>query len=340
MSDRLKPIELVEGLHRGDEDARDRLRRLCLGPIERLVDRVIAQYRPDVERKVVVDRTLRWIELYLRSRSPGFCVGVDIRAFLAMILASAYKILMPPGLDGPREPVSAMVEPLECPNGYQVRSFCLPCEHVGGDWLGVDHSSGEDLWVIVIDVTAHGHAAYITANGLSHLWQARPVVELRAAGRSPREVLSVMSRELESVLPDEVFVEAALGRFTAAGEASVAGAGSCRVISRRAGQGDVDLRCIGGHLLGSSWGNDHEQENWNLLADDELTIASGGLYEQPDRDGQQSEGRIVERLARCLTPGRAMHGAVLEVLTDVIGDQPRHDDITVLSVLRRGEVRT
>jgi RNA polymerase sigma-70 factor (ECF subfamily) len=77
-----------------------------------------------------------------------------------------------------------------------------------------------------------------------------------------------------------------------------------------------------------------------LLADDELTLASDGLYERPDRAGQQSEGRIVERLARCLTPGRAMHGAVLEVLTDVIGDQPRHDDISVLTVLRRGEIRT
>jgi hypothetical protein len=43
------------------------------------------------------------------------------------------------------------------------------------------------------------------------LWEARPIVELRAAGRSPRELLSVMSQELEPVLPDETFVEAVLG---------------------------------------------------------------------------------------------------------------------------------
>src|SRR4051794_38928074 len=101
MSDSLKPIDLVEGLHRGDEDDRDRLRQLCLGPIGRLVDRVIADHRPDVERRLVVHRTLHWVEMYLRSRSPASFEDLDTRAFLAMILASAYMMLTPPGLDGP-----------------------------------------------------------------------------------------------------------------------------------------------------------------------------------------------------------------------------------------------
>jgi hypothetical protein len=339
LPENLNPIDLVELLHRGDEEARDQLRQLCLGSIERLVDRVIAHHSPSGERKVLVDRAQRWVEMYLRARSPSFFHGLDARAFLALILTSAYKMLTPPELDGPRERVSVMSEPLECPNGYQLWRFCLPREQVGGDWLGVDHSCGKDLWTLVIDVTAHGYASYITAHGISHLWDAQPIVELRASGRSPREVLSEMSKELEPVLPDEVFVEATLGRFTATGEATVAGAGFCRVLFRGAGQGYVYLHHIGGHLLGSFWGNDHEQESWSLLADDELTIASDGLYEQPDTDEHQLENRIVELIARRLAPGRIMHNAVIEVLADVVGNQPCRDDITVLSVLRRGEVR-
>jgi serine phosphatase RsbU (regulator of sigma subunit) len=191
----------------------------------------------------------------------------------------------------------------------------------------------------VIDVTAHGYASYITACGVSSLWEAQQIAELRVSGRSPREVLAGMSQELEPVLPDEVFVEASLGRFTAAGEALVAGVGVCRVIFRRAGQGHVSLQLIGGHLLGSFWGNDHEQASWGLLADDELTIASDGLYEQPDWDGRQLVNRLVEEISRRLAPGRSVHNAVLELLIEVVKDQPGRDDITVVSVLRSGEVR-
>jgi serine phosphatase RsbU (regulator of sigma subunit) len=277
--------------------------------------------------------------MYLRSRSPSCFSGLDTEALLAQLLASAYKMLTPPELDGPWDSGSAILDPLECSNGYKVYRFSLPCEQVGGDWLGVAHANGEDLWTIIIDVTSHGYVSYITATGVSDLWEARKVVELRLLGRSPRDVLAVMSQELETVLPDEVFVEASVGRFTADGEALVAGAGDCRVILRRAGQDHVNLQHIGGHLLGSFWGNEHEQESWNLLAGDELTLASDGLYEQPDQDGHHLVNRIVDQISRRLAPRSLMHNALLEMLADVVGNQPRRDDITVLSVLRRSEAR-
>src|SRR5262245_42586397 len=106
MHNNLNPIDLIRCLHRGDNDVQDQLRQLCLGPTERLVDRVMAHHHPDVERQVVIDRTLHWIEMYLRSRSPDSYEGMDSRDFLALILASAYKMLTPPELDGHREPVT------------------------------------------------------------------------------------------------------------------------------------------------------------------------------------------------------------------------------------------
>jgi hypothetical protein len=339
MSERPSVSELVECLRRGEKNGRDQLRQLCLGSIERLVERVFRDYRPTVDRSDVIDRTLRWVEFYLRSRPPLFFDGMNGRAFLALILSSAYKMLTPPELDGSRRPAPTVSEPLQCPSGYQVWKFCLPCEQVAGDWLGVDYASCSCLWTLVIDVTAHGYASYITAQAVSHLWQTQPIARLRALSKSPGEVLSLMSQELETVLPEDVFVEASLGRFTADGEASLSGAGVCRVILRRAAHEHVHLSRFGGHLLGCFWGNDHDELNWSLLADDELTIASDGLYEQPDLDGQHLEHRIVEYVTQRLAEGRTMHKAVIEVVHEVVGAQPIQDDISVLSVVRGKEVR-
>jgi hypothetical protein len=54
MSGTFNPVAFVESIRRADEEARDSLRALCLGPVERLVDRVVGKHRPQVERKVLV----------------------------------------------------------------------------------------------------------------------------------------------------------------------------------------------------------------------------------------------------------------------------------------------
>src|SRR3954454_10021570 len=105
MFDGLNPIDLVAGLHRGNQSDRDRLRRLCSGPVRLLVDRIMAHHRPEDERRAVVDLTLGWIEMDLRSRSSARFEGMPARVFLAMILAAAYRMLTPPKADGPRMPV-------------------------------------------------------------------------------------------------------------------------------------------------------------------------------------------------------------------------------------------
>jgi hypothetical protein len=120
MPDSLNPIDLVEGLHRLDEDARNQLRQLCLRSIECLVDHIMVHQCAKVERNIVIDRTIRWIEMYLRSRSATSFNGMDNQEFLALILMSAYQMLTPPELDWPQDTVAAMPERLQCPNGYQV----------------------------------------------------------------------------------------------------------------------------------------------------------------------------------------------------------------------------
>jgi RNA polymerase sigma-70 factor (ECF subfamily) len=102
MSDDLNPGELVESLRGGDDSARDRLHRLCSGPICLLVGRIRRHRRPDDVRFVSTDLTLGRVEMDLRSRPPACFEGMSTRVFLALILAAAYRMLSAPEGDGPQ----------------------------------------------------------------------------------------------------------------------------------------------------------------------------------------------------------------------------------------------
>ena len=95
------PNELVEALLRGESAARACLERWCRSPIDRLVGRV-AGPRPGQDCAALVGRTLRWAEMYLRSRGPSAYRGMGRAAFIAAVCAAAYRVLAPPAPgDGP-----------------------------------------------------------------------------------------------------------------------------------------------------------------------------------------------------------------------------------------------
>jgi serine phosphatase RsbU (regulator of sigma subunit) len=208
---------------------------------------------------------------------------------------------------------------------------CNKLERVGGDWLGVDIGGDETLWIIVADVTGHGFAAYLLANGLPYLWRTTHLAERRALGCAPRDLLKTLGKELESALPDDVFVEAAVGRFTPAGEATVAGAGVCRVILRQSGQGMPSLYNLGGPLLGCEWGS-RDQQDWALGMDDEFAMASDGPYEQPDGSDQQLKANLTRRAGHYLSTGLSLHEAIVNCMTDALNRQQQRDDITVVTM--------
>src|SRR5262249_32765766 len=102
---------------------------------------------------------------------------------------------------------------------FIVRTHALPLERVGGDWVGLKLEDDGSLWIIMADVTGHGSAAHIIASGLPFLWETRAIAHCRATGCAPRDVLAALGAALEAVLPDTVFVEASLVRFSPTGRA-------------------------------------------------------------------------------------------------------------------------
>jgi serine phosphatase RsbU (regulator of sigma subunit) len=146
-------------------------------------------------------------------------------------------------------------------------------------------------------------------------------------------VLGTLGVELQSVLPDETFVEAVVGRFCSSGEVFLAAAGSCLPILRRSGICRAEFHALGGCLLGLEIGG-RDQCSWTLDPGDELLLATDGLFDQPCGD-QRLQARLPECVGNRLTDGRGLHGAVIEVLGEVLCSIPQHDDITIVTLRRR-----
>jgi serine phosphatase RsbU (regulator of sigma subunit) len=220
--------------------------------------------------------------------------------------------------------------PLACPL-FSIQTLSRPCETVGGDWFNLNVEGNGTLWVIVADVTGHGYNAYLLADGLPYLWEFHRIAELRANGCSPLELLAGLGAELESILPDGVFVEASIGRFDSDGDATIAGAGNCRLLIRTSGQPTFTLHQLGGPPLGFE-GLSRDQRNWRVAEDDEFMIASDGLYEQPVGENEQLESSLAGRAALHLSTGLSLHDSIVQCLAEVLSQCCQHDDITVVTM--------
>src|SRR5262249_45482075 len=136
------PSELMRALLAGNATARACLELWCRGPIDRLLERVVER-RLSQDREVLVGRTLRWAEMYLRSREPSTFSGMSRGAFIAEVCAAAYRVLSPtaPGSDRGGD-VASQARGARMPDhvsqtescAYRLRSLSRPLEDVGGDW--------------------------------------------------------------------------------------------------------------------------------------------------------------------------------------------------------------
>jgi hypothetical protein len=329
---------MVGLLRQGEPAGRALLEELCGPPLGRLVDRLVPRDQParDRDRALLVHRTLRWMEMYLRSRDAGEFTHMGRETFLAQLLAAAYKVLAPVGSGGqsqrpPHAPRGAQANEAFHSLRFRVRTYRLPLDAVGGDWAGVRVEGDGSLWILVADVTGHGSPAHIIANGLPYLWETRAIAQCRSAGRAPGEVLAALGAALQAVLPEGVFVEATLVRFTPAGRAWVSGAGNCRLIVRQSGRPRFDLHRVGGSWLGLGLAR-HDERAWKLARGDEFLLASDGLYEQRDSQGRPLELTLDARAAVHLAPGRSVHDAVLATLNETLAVARQNDDILVVTV--------
>jgi len=326
------PSELVNALRSPESGARAVLEAWCGDSIARLVAAVADRLGShSVRHEQLTRRALRWLEMYLRTRDASLYQEIGRKTFVMSLMVAAYRLLDP--LDRDEHEVLALSHGEPDFAAYEVRSHAQPLERVGGDWWDHDAEPGRVLWVIVGDVTGHGYPAYLLAAGLPHLWRTKAIAELRSTIHEPRALLGALGRELEAVLPDDLFVEAVAGRFNASGEAVLAAAGGCRPVLRRSQANVPQLHSLSGCLLGLELG-DRDQCSWRLDDGDELLLATDGLFDQPCGAQERLGKRLAELCGVQLASGRDLHAAALEVLAQVLKENAQHDDITVITLRR------
>src|SRR4051794_19700318 len=91
----LLPNTLVDSLRNDAPGARAALTAFCSAQVTRVIDRLIDRGELDCDRGILVERSLRWVEIYLRSRPPWEFHGLTCERFLAHLLAAVYKMLVP-----------------------------------------------------------------------------------------------------------------------------------------------------------------------------------------------------------------------------------------------------
>jgi serine phosphatase RsbU (regulator of sigma subunit) len=349
------PVDLVEALHRGDPEARASLERLLRERVQLLIFNISKKNRVKYDNNLLIERSIRWLEMYLRSFDPSDFAGTSENVLCNQLFVALLKVFNTPSLKGEsiRERVLNFFRPLavnsrtatrplhstEQQSGpYKVWTYSSPLDQVGGDWSDMDARDEGNVWVFVADITGHGYPAFILANGLPFLWKTQRIVERRSQGCTPCELLDELSHVLEPILPDGVFVEATAARFGPTGQAAFSGAGVCRVVLRRSGDGLFEIHHLGGLYLGFE-PSTRDQLDWVMRTGDEVMLGSDGLFEQQDSNHGQSrlEASLVRRSAGHLIAGRSLHATILSALQEALGECPQCDDITVVTVQFNGD---
>jgi serine phosphatase RsbU (regulator of sigma subunit) len=293
------PKDLVEALHHRSCEARAHLRKVLYPAIDQLMVKLLREHGLAQDHGLLSRHALHSVETFLRTQKCAEFERMSWPTFHAIALVHVAKMVFPPA-SGQQTELVLKPDPLpECP-AYESQTSFLPCEKigdysVGGDWFGGAAAKDGSLWVIVADVTGHGYSAYLLASNLPTVWRAC-WESLPTDCSQPVALLDAMHGLLADCLPEGIYVECVLARLNGDGRMTVAPAGGSRLLLRRAPPGHITMHTLRGSWLGLVPPDPADQQAWALCNDDELILASDGLFDQLGERGRSS-GAFTDLLA-------------------------------------------
>jgi hypothetical protein len=347
----LNPFELRGLLRKGDPGARRAFRDWATGIIEAVLSDVTALDRDwslltpesqESRRREYKEKLLTLGELSF-TFSPELAPRQDdvwrvVRIAIVVLIGKTLSFQEHPS----QRPIRHSPDIDSCQR-FGIKTWFHPYTSIvnetaihSGDWFGGRRTADGVLWILLADVSGHGLGGYLIAAGLpdlwAHYWETAPPTPAH-----PLDLLAWFDQKLDGCLPSDVFVEAAVARFTPTGDVTLAAVQN-RAIVRRAinslGTSEVTrsngASCLIGLGVFAADGSDVITER--LSRDDEVLLGTDGLY------NALGEHRVSELLTQAITRTLQDVASTWVQVAVTAPEQPQKaDDVTVIVAQYRGE---
>ena len=221
--------------------------------------------------------------------------------------------------------------------GFDVAGTNIPARYVSGDYFDYIPLDADRCGIVIADVSGKGIPAALL------MAMARTALRLLASGdASPSEVIHRLNAQLYPDIREDMFISLAyvvLDRRS--GELRLVRAGHDAPLVYRAADRSVTAVKAPGMAVGIDSGGAFNRvtNEFALVLEpgDCLILYTDGVTEAQDRNGDEfGLEAMIRSVQASASEGTA--GIVQRVTSDVkafIGDQPPHDDITLITILKK-----
>ncbi len=236
--------------------------------------------------------------------------------------------------------VQRILLPSEPPSieGFDVAGTNMPARYVSGDYFDYIPLDADRTGIVIADVSGKGIPAALL------MAMARTALRLLAASDalSPSEIIHRLNEHLYPDIREDMFISLAfviVDRRT--NELRLVRAGHDAPLVYRASDGGVERVKPPGMAVGIDSGGAFNRVtndfSLSLNPGDCLVLFTDGVTEAQDRNGDEfGLEAMIRSVQASASEGAA--GIVQRVTSDVkafIGDQPPHDDITLITILKK-----
>jgi phosphoserine phosphatase RsbU/P len=213
--------------------------------------------------------------------------------------------------------------------GFSFGISCLPAIGIGGDFYDFLDLGRSAVGVVVGDVAGKGVSAA--------LYGARVSSELRnvATQRDPADILARLDERVSSFAQDGMFVTVVVGVLDVeTNRITVATAGHPRpLLLERSGLVRA-LEAGGGPPLGVGRVKPYGRAEYGIAPGQTVVFYTDGVTDAVNARGQSFGSDRFTAVLREVKGAADVHRRIAAAINEFVGEHPRFDDITVLSVTR------
>lgn len=226
----------------------------------------------------------------------------------------------------------SLIPTLELPeNMWEVGAHIWPAEDVGGDYYDYKISDNEqELLLALGDAAGHGLMAAMIVSNVHSYWHGFADVE-------PAEKLMTRISNGLSALKLQMAIMAMAVIRVRPGKLEITSAAMPPFLLYRAHEDILETITIRSMFLGSSMSGGYHTQTMTFRPGDLFLAASDGLIEARNSNG---DFYGLHRIKDCLLrnknqPVDALTEAIYDDLRAFSGNQPQHDDVTILAIRMR-----